>query len=90
MTRLHRNVSMGLLAMAIFSQVMFTGCAVHASYRTYDPAYQDYHAWNRSEEGYYTRWEVETHRDHQDFRKRNPDEQKEYYAWRHNAHDNKG
>jgi len=83
MTHKKRLGSSILLSAALLSPVLFTGCSVHASYRTYDPAYGDYHVWDNAEVGYYSRWEVETHRDHRDFRKRNADEQKEYWAWRH-------
>lgn len=84
MSRGHRYVSSILLAVALFSPVVFSGCAVHASYRVYDPGHEDYHVWDSNEVGYYQRWEVETHRDHRDFHKRNSDEQKEYWNWRHN------
>jgi len=76
-----------LLVIAFYTSVLFSGCAVRASYRVYDPAYEDYHAWNRNEAVYYQRWEVESHRDHKEFRKRNSDEQKEYWTWRHAHHD---
>jgi hypothetical protein len=59
------------------------------SYRVYDPAYEDYHVWDSNEGVYYQRWEVETRRDHRDFHRRNSDEQKEYWSWRHNHHDDK-
>jgi hypothetical protein len=52
-------------------------------YRAYDPYYHDYHPWNHDEVVYYQRWEGDTHRDHVDFRKRNANEQKEYWTWRH-------
>jgi hypothetical protein len=52
-------------------------------YRAYDPYYHDYHPWNHDEVVYYQRWEGDTHRKHVDFRKRNADEQKEYWTWRH-------
>ena len=32
---------------------------------------------------YYQNWEGETHREHRDFRRRNSEEQKEYWDWRH-------
>jgi hypothetical protein len=85
MTRRPRLSVYVLVAVALFAPGAFNGCAVHGSYRAYDPAYEDYHVWNSGEEGYYTRWEVETHRDHRDFRKRNADEQKEYWTWRHKS-----
>lgn len=83
MTRAFRYFPSILLAGALSSAVMFGGCAARASYRVYDPAYQDYHVWDRSEAAYYQRWEGETHRDHREFAKRNSDEQKEYWTWRH-------
>jgi len=83
MKRGPRHGSWILLAAAFCASAVVTGCAVHASYRTYDPAYGDYHVWNDAEVGYYTRWEGETHRDHVDFRRRNAEEQKQYWAWRH-------
>jgi hypothetical protein len=67
--------------------VIFSGCAAHAFYRVYDPGYSDYHVWDKDEAGYYQHWEVETHRRHRDFRKRNSDELKEYWTWRHSHHD---
>jgi hypothetical protein len=45
--------------------------------------------WNAHEGVYYQRWEVETHRDHRDFKKRDAGEQKEYWTWRHNHPDEK-
>jgi len=38
----------------------------------------------RVETGYYQRWETDTHRHHEDFRRRNKEEQQEYWNWRHN------
>jgi hypothetical protein len=89
MSSKHPQVSSILLAVAVFLPVVFGGCAVRASYRAYDPAYGDYHVWDSNEGVYYQRWEVETHRDHRDFRKRHSDEQKEYWTWRHDHHDDK-
>jgi hypothetical protein len=60
---------------------VLTGCAVHA--RVYDPYYHDYHVW-ANEEVPYRQWEHDTHRDHEDFKKRNAGEQKQYWDWRHN------
>jgi hypothetical protein len=87
MSRGCRHVSSVLLAVALFSPVVFSGCAVRASYRVYDPGHEDYHVWDGNEVVYYQRWEVETHRDHREFKKRHSDEQREYWTWRHNHHD---
>ncbi len=60
----------------------------HHYYRVYDPYYTDYHMWNNDEVVYYQRWADETHRDRgRDFRKLRPEEQKEYWTWRHNHGD---
>jgi len=64
-----------------------TGCAEH-HYRVYDPYYRDYHTWNDDEVVYYRRWAVETHRDpDRDFKRIPPEEQKEYWTWRHSHSD---
>ena len=89
MSRGHRYASSILLAVALFLPVVLSGCAVRASYRVYDPGYADYHAWDGNEVVYYQRWEVETHRDHREFKKRHADEQKEYWTWRHSHHDDR-
>lgn len=75
-----RNLAAILLAALMVSPVFVTGCAVRA--RVYDPYYHDYHDWN-GEAVYYNQWEHDTHRNHEDFRKRKSDEQKEYWDWRH-------
>lgn len=71
----------GVLAVSILA----IACAHH--YRAYDPYYNDYHVWNSHEVVYYQQWARETHRDpDRDFRKLPPDEQEEYWKWRH-THD---
>jgi hypothetical protein len=63
----------------------------HHYYRVYDSYYTDYHNWDREEDVYYRRWADETHRNrNQDFRKLRPEEQKEYWTWRHNHGDHEG
>ena len=68
------------LALSVFT----SGCTVHAGYPV-DPYYHDRHAVVR-EVVYYNQWEHDTHRDHVDFKKRNKDDQKAYWDWRH-SHD---
>lgn len=76
-----------LLAGAMASSLAGVACEHHA-YRVYDPYYTDYHNWDRDEIVYYHRWADETHRDRtRDFRKLRPEEQKEYWTWRHNHDD---
>ncbi len=78
-----RSFSFLLLTISLAVPVLSSGCAVHA--RVYDPYYHDYHGW-AAEEPYYSRWEVETHREHMDFNKRNDADKKAYWDWRHNQH----
>lgn len=87
MSRGYRCLCTLLLAGAIASPMLISGCAAHAEYRVYDPYYSDYHVWNNDEVVYYGRWENETHREHKEFKKRNHDEQKEYWTWRHSHED---
>ena len=82
-----RLITALLLAATLISTVMTTGCAARASYRVYDPYYEDYHHWDNDESTFYLHWEGETHREHRDFDKRDKDEQKEYWNWRHNHSD---
>jgi hypothetical protein len=87
MVRPSRGLSTLLLALAVSASATGIACE-HHYYRVYDPYYTDYHVWNGDEVRYYNQWAVETHRDpHRDFRKLPPNEQKEYWTWRHNHGD---
>ena len=67
--------------------VFLPGCAVHASYgygyRVYDPYYNDYHVWGPPEVGYYNQWVIDTHRHDREFRRLRPEDQRQYWRWRH-------
>lgn len=76
------------LAAALTLSVVGTACAHHHYYRVYDPYYSDYHVWNHDEDAYYHTWARENHQDeNRDFRKLPPEEQKEYWTWRHSHGD---
>ena len=76
-----------LLAAGLASSLAGVACE-HHYVRVYDPYYTDYHVWNDDETVYYHRWANETHRDSgRDFRRLPPEEQKEYWTWRHNHGD---
>jgi hypothetical protein len=76
-----------LLAAGLASSLAGIACE-HHYVRVYDPYYTDYHVWNDDEAVYYHRWANETHRDpDRDFRRLPPEEQKEYWTWRHNHGD---
>jgi hypothetical protein len=70
-------------AAAIVGSSFLAGCTVHAGY--YDPYYRDRHTWV-VEQPYYSRWEADTHRRHEEFRHRKRQEQHEYWEWRHHQH----
>src|ERR1700745_228303 len=77
-----------LLAGALATSFVGLACSEHHYYRVYDPYYTDYHSWNHDEDVYYRRWADENHRDaNRDFRKLRPEEQKDYWTWRHNQGD---
>jgi len=80
-----RRFAPTLLSAVMASATLLNGCAVQA--RVYDPYYHDYHSWNDHEVVVYSQWERDTHRDHKDFKKRNPSDQKEYWTWRHSHSD---
>ena len=83
-----RFVSSLFLGAALGSVAPGTACAHHHYYRAYDPYYSDYHDWNDNEVVYYHQWANEYHRDpNRDFRKLRPEEQKEYWTWRHSHED---
>jgi protein-tyrosine phosphatase len=79
----HRFFPALLLATALASSIVIAGCSEHNTYHVYDPYHNDYHRWDDHESGLYVQWEHETHRDHRDLDKRDANEQKEYWNWRH-------
>lgn len=87
MEKRSRLLGSWFLAAALTCSVIGTGCAEH-HYRVYDPYYSDYHVWNSGEVVYYRQWARENRRDEsRDFRKLPPEEQKEYWTWRHKHED---
>jgi hypothetical protein len=61
-----------------------TPLALRADDQNYhDADHNDDHAWNKNEDQAYRRWEKENHRKHIDFAKAKAEDQKAYWAWRH-------
>ena len=87
MRHIFRSVRTPLLAAVFLSATLIAGCAARASYRVYDPDHDDYHRWDNHETSFYLQWEGESHREHRDFDKREKDEQKDYWNWRHKHSD---
>ena len=77
---LSKKISACLLGGAMATAIFTTGCGVHAGY--YDPYYHDHHPVD-GEIVYYNQWESDNHHEHKDLKRRNKDEQKEYWDWRH-------
>jgi hypothetical protein len=69
-----------VLCAALISPLVISGCAA----RVYDYQGHDYHRWDRHERVYYQQWEVETHRRHQNYDRRDQQQQREYWQWRDN------
>lgn len=87
MRHLYRCFCSLALTAALASIVGLSGCAARASYRVYDPDHEDYHRWDDHEASFYVQWENETRREHRDFDKRDRDDQKQYWTWRHGRSD---
>jgi hypothetical protein len=49
----------------------------------YDVAYNDHHRWDSREDQAYRRWEAERRVEHVEFTRRNADDQRAYWTWRH-------
>jgi hypothetical protein len=78
-----RLLSACVLAAALACSVG-AACGHPHYYRVYDPYYGDYHVWNDNEVVFYHQWAHEHHYDeNRDFRKLPPDQQKDYWTWRH-------
>jgi hypothetical protein len=57
----------------------------HGTYK--DEEHHDQHEWNNREDRAYRMWLKENHRKHRDFRKQRTEDQRAYWAWRHNHSD---
>lgn len=78
-----------LLAPALIAAALaLTGCAggYGVGYTAYDPYYDDYHPWMGPEPGYYNDWLMYSHRPRMDYRRLRPEDQRQYWQWRHANH----
>ena len=79
-----RRITSTLLAATFGLALLISGCSSDRHYyRVQDPYYHDYHVFTPTENGYYVQWEGERHYDHREFRDRRPEEQQDYFKWRH-------
>jgi hypothetical protein len=83
--RLSRQLLAPVLACAA---LVLAGCAGHyaVGYTAYDPYYSDYHPWAGPEPGYYNEWLVYTHHPQVEYKRLRPEEQRQYWQWRHEHH----
>jgi|HubBroStandDraft_3_1064219.scaffolds.fasta_scaffold855788_1 hypothetical protein len=65
-----KNIARLLLTAILAMPLLTTGCAHHV------------YVWGPGESPYYSRWEVETHRDHVEWEQRNATDQHAYWDWR--------
>jgi hypothetical protein len=77
-----------LISASFLVPMAVTPLALRADDRKYhDADHNDDHTWNKSEDQAYRRWEKENHRKHVDFAKAKEEDQKAYWAWRHDHPD---
>ena len=76
----HQLATRLIIATFLVAPGALAACAGH---QVYDPYYADNHRWNRTEDGFYRRWEGQTGRAHADFGGRPAEEQHAYFDWRH-------
>ena len=82
--RMHQGIIALMLSTgALVSASAMSGCA--GDVLVYDPYLHDSHRWNRDDDRFYRRWEIDTHRAHTDFRRRDPDDRQAYWGWRHRS-----
>lgn len=74
-----------LMAAALIAAGVATACA--PTRNVYDSSYNDNHRWDRREDAAYRRWEAERHLRHIAYEQRALDEQRAYWAWRHDHPD---
>jgi len=55
----------------------------HHEKQYYDREGRDYHTWNNQENRAYRAYLQDQHRDYREFRKVRPNQQAEYFRWRH-------
>ena len=70
-----------LLAVTLAGLSVLGGCTTNE--RVYDESHSDYHTWDDSEARAYHSWQVERHADNRDYKQLKPDEQHDYWNWRH-------
>ena len=81
--RLNHGMFALMLSATLASASAMTGCAGDGL--VYDSYGHQYHRWDRGEQRFYRQWEIGTHRGHMDFHRRDPEDQRTYWGWRHSS-----
>jgi len=75
-----------VLSAAMVTPLLTSGCAARLRYYDYD--HHDYHHWDNREDHEYRIWLGERHYQYREFNSLSGDQQRDYWNWRHNHHDN--
>lgn len=70
-----------LITATVLSAGSLAACSHPAQYN--DAVYNDRHRWDRREEAAYRRWEEQRRLNHIEYERRNVEEQRAYWTWRH-------
>jgi hypothetical protein len=85
---LPRFLTTALLGAVLSAPVTLAPTALRADDRVYhDKDKNDDHHWDNHEDRAYRMWVKENHRKYRDFAKLKPEDQQQYWAWRHEHSD---
>jgi hypothetical protein len=71
----------------LLTAVLAGSAGCFAAVRIYDAPRNDYHRWNSGEDRAYRAYLAERHFEYREFKRLQPREQEEYWAWRHDHPD---
>ncbi len=69
------------LVAAVFATASVTACSHNRD--IYDSGFNDHHRWDTREDAAYRRWETERQIQHVEYERRNDQDQRAYWTWRH-------
>jgi len=76
-----------ILSTLVVGATLMTPAANAGDKRYYDRDGKDYHTWNKQEDRAYRVYVEGQHRPFVEFRKTKPEQQREYFKWRHDHSD---
>jgi hypothetical protein len=87
LNRLWNCLTLLLFGFPLVLPLVTMGCAARVG--VYDPAYRDYHRWDRDEDrAYHDYWrDRHEHEEYRDYNRLNADQQRDYWNWRHDHPD---